>query len=177
MSKAQRQEITLRQATIADCLAVARVHVQSWRESFTGTVPQTFLDRMSVVRRAKAFEKGFASDVYQMFVAETRENGIVGFADFGKMRDNDGAYEAELYAIYLLHDFQRQGIGAKLFDLGVKYLIANGMNSMSLLALEASPYKSFYEKMGGCIVGRKTVVLDGVEYAGLVYGWDSLVES
>ncbi len=177
MSNAQRQEITFREASIADRLAVARVHVRSWRESFTGIVPQAFLDRMSVEKRAKAFEKGFASDFYQMFVAETQENGVVGFADFGKTRDSDNAYEAELYAIYLLRDFQRQGSGAKLFDLGVKYLIKSGMNSMSLLALEASPYKSFYEKMGGRVVGRKTVEMEGAEYTALVYGWDSLVES
>jgi GNAT superfamily N-acetyltransferase len=120
----------------------------AWRESFTGIVPQAFLDGMSVEKRAKAFEKGFASDFYQMFVAETQENGVVGFADFGKTRDSDSAYKAELYAIYLLRDFQRQGRSAKLFDLGVKYLIKSGMNSMSLLALEASPYKSFYEKDG-----------------------------
>ena len=177
MIKAQRQEITFREASIADRLAVARVHVESWRESFTGIVPQAFLDSMSVEKRAQAFEKGFASDCYQMFVAETQENGVVGFADFGKTRDSASSYEAELYAIYLLRNFQRQGSGARLFDLGVKHLIKSNMNSMSLLALEASPYKSFYEKMGGRVVGRKTVEMAGVEFTALVYAWDSLAES
>jgi len=174
MRDEQQLKITFREATVADALAVGKVHVQSWRESFAGIVPQTYLDKMSVEHRAKAFEKGFAVDFYKMFVAETEVNGIVGFADFGKARDNQSQYEAELYAIYLLRDFQRKGIGGKLFDLAVKYLVAQNMNSMSLTALEISPYKPFYEKMGGHLVERKTTNIEGESYATVVYGWDRL---
>ncbi|MGI8655941.1 MAG: GNAT family N-acetyltransferase [Pyrinomonadaceae bacterium] len=177
MREEQQLKITFREATVADALAVGRVQVQSWRESFVGIVPQTFLDKMSVENRAKKFEEGFAVDFYKMFVAETQENGIVGFADFGKARDNHNQYEAELYAIYLLRDFQRKGIGGKLFDLGVQSLVAQNMNSLSLTALEISPYKPFYEKMGGHFVERKTTNIEGESYATVVYGWDRLVAS
>ena len=177
MREEQQSNVTFREATVADALAIAKVHVQSWRESFAGIVPQTFLDKMSVENRAKAFEKGFVVDFYKMFVAETQENGIVGFADFGKIRDNQSKFEAELYAIYLLRDVQRKGIGGKLFDLGVKYLVAQNMNSLSLTALEISPYKPFYEKMGGHLVERKTTNIEGESYATVVDGWDRLVVS
>jgi len=40
--------------------------------------------------------------------------------------------------------------------------------------LEVSPYKSFYEKMGGQIVGRKQIEIEDVMYGELVYGWESL---
>jgi GNAT superfamily N-acetyltransferase len=175
MRDKQRLKTTFREATVADAFAVGKVHVQSWRESFLGIVPQTYLDKMSVENRAKAFEKGFAARFYKMFVAETQENGIVGFADFGKARDNHSQYEAELYAIYLLSNFQRKGIGGKLFDLGVKYLVAHNMNSLTLTALETSPYKPFYEKMGGHLIERKTTNIEGASYATIVYGWDRLV--
>ena len=174
MRNAKEQEITFRRATIADSLAVARVHVQSWRESFKGIVPQSFLDKMSVQDRARAFRTGFADDDYRMFIAETPKNGLIGFADFGKARKTDRPYQAELYAIYLLRDFQRQGVGRKLFTLGVESLVGGGMNSMYVLTLKASPYKSFYEKMGGRVVDREAIVIGGVKYAELIYGWDSL---
>ena len=174
MREEQQLKFTFREATVADALAVAKVHVQSWRESFAGIVPQTFLDKMSVENRARAFETSFAFDSYKMFVVETQENYIVGFADFGKIRDNQSKFEAELYAIYLLSDVQRKGIGGKLFDLGVKYLVANNMNSLSLTALEASPYKRFYEKMGGRLVERKTTNIESKSYATVIYGWDKL---
>ena len=45
---------------------------------------------------------------------------------------------------------------------------------MYLLALEVSPYKSFYEKMGGQVVGRKRIEIEGVMFDAEVHGWDSL---
>jgi ribosomal protein S18 acetylase RimI-like enzyme len=166
--------ISFREATIADCLAVAAVHVQSWKESFAGILGQTFLDKMSVEKRAKAFEKGFSAASYKMYVAEVPERGVVGFADFGEPRESIDAYEGELYAIYLVSEFQRKGIGGRLFDLGVKYFVRSGKRSMYLLALEVNPSRSFYEKMGGQIVGRKQTKIEGVAYYELVYGWDNL---
>ena len=84
------------------------------------------------------------------------------------------AYEGELYAIYLLPEYQRKGIGERLFNLGVEFFVEGGKSSMYLLALEVSPYKSFYEKKGGEIVGRKRIEIEGVTYDELVYGWESL---
>jgi len=174
MSNLRVAHVSFREATVADCMAVARVHVQSWRESFAGIVPQTFLDKMSVEKRAKAFERGFSAPFYKMYVAEMPERGIVGFADFGEPRENLDAYEGELYAIYLLSEFQRKGIGERLFNLGVEFFVGNSKSSMYLLALEVSPYKSFYQKMGGQIVERKQIEIEGVMYDELVYGWESL---
>jgi GNAT superfamily N-acetyltransferase len=174
MSSLRVADISFREATLADCIAVARVHVQSWRESFAGIVPQTFLDKMSVEKRAKAFEQGFSAPSYKMYVAEVPERGVVGFADFGKPREAIAAYEGELYAIYLLPEFQRKGIGKRLFHLGVEFLIGSNKGSMYLLTLEVNPYRSFYEKMGGQIVGSKQVEIEGHLYNELVYGWDSL---
>jgi hypothetical protein len=104
MINAKEQEITFRRATIADSLAVGRVHVQSWRESFKGIVPQSFLDQMSVQDRATAFRTRFTDDDYRMFIAETPKNEVIGFADFGRARETDRPYKAELYAIYLLRE-------------------------------------------------------------------------
>jgi GNAT superfamily N-acetyltransferase len=166
--------INYREATVADSYEVAQVHVQSWRDSFAGLVPQPFLDSMSVEQRAKAFASRATDGFYKMFLAEARGRGVVGFMDIGKPRDSRPSYEAELYAIYILKEFQRQGIGQELFNLGVEAAVANGMNSMYLLALEVSPYKSFYEKLGGRCVGKRATMLEGVEYSTLVYAWDKL---
>jgi ribosomal protein S18 acetylase RimI-like enzyme len=162
----------IREATVADCAAVAEVHVRSWRESFAGVVPQTFLDKMSVERRARAFESRFSDASYRMYVAEVAGRGVVGFADFGEPREAIDGYEGELYAIYLLPEFQRRGIGERLFNRGVRFLNESGKRSLYLLALSVSPYRSFYEKMGGRVVGRKQIDLEGVMFDELVYGWE-----
>jgi GNAT superfamily N-acetyltransferase len=174
MKDSQLEKINYREATVADCAAVARVHVTSWRASFKGIVPQSFLDNMSVEHRAKAFEMRFTTADYMMYVAEGEESGIIGFADFGASRDSIDGYEAELYAIYLLPEFQGRGIGAGLFRRGVKDLMKAGVSTLYLLALEVSPYRSFYEKMGGRIIAKRQKEIDGDVFDVLVYGWDRL---
>jgi 3-deoxy-manno-octulosonate cytidylyltransferase (CMP-KDO synthetase) len=173
----ETQEIIYRKATIEDAPQTADVHVRSWRKSFGGIVPQVFLDKMSVEKRENAFREGFADAGYKMFVAEIKaENKIVGFADFGKSRDENLQYDAELYAIYFLPEFQRRGIGGNLLKICQKEMANGGFDSMFLVALEASPYKSFYEKMGGCVVGKGAHALAEVQFETVIYGWENLRE-
>lgn len=173
----EARKINYRQATADDADEIARVHVESWRASFAGIVPQEILDTMSVERRAQAFREGFGKTNYKMFVAEDSENGIVGFVDFGKPSDNEFSHEARLFAIYLLKEFQRKGIGENLFKLCQKELLADGLNSMYLDTLEISPYRAFYEKMGGQVIGKDKHDLAGIEHQTLIYGWKNLRES
>ena len=56
---------------------------------------------------------------YQMLIAENSDGKIVGFSDFGNARNKNFGFEAELYAIYFLPEFQRRGIGGDLFILDV----------------------------------------------------------
>jgi len=173
----EREKITYRKAAAADALAVARVHVESWRKSFAEIVPQEFLDNMTIEKREQTFRQRFDEADYQMFVAETASNEIVGFADFGKAREGGFDFEAELYAIYLLYEFQGKRIGENLFRLCQNEMISGGVNSMYLMALAVSPYKSFYEKMGGQVVGRGNHFLALVEYETIIYGWNNLRKS
>lgn len=84
LSDMRIQNVSFREATVSDSVAVARAYVRSWQDSFAGIVPQTFLDRMSVEKRTKAFEEGFSADSYRMYVAEIEGRGVVGFADCGR---------------------------------------------------------------------------------------------
>jgi ribosomal protein S18 acetylase RimI-like enzyme len=167
-------EVKYRTATLADCEEVARVHVLAWQGSFRGIVPQAFLDRMSAVQRAEAFSVGFTAPFYRIYVAEAVGSGIVGFADFGEPRGEIEGYDGELYSIYILPEFQRRGIGRKLVELGVEFLLTNGRQSMYLLTLEASPYRKFYDKLGGQVVRQKQIHIDGLAYTELIYGWPEI---
>ncbi|MEJ7848502.1 MAG: 3-deoxy-manno-octulosonate cytidylyltransferase [Pyrinomonadaceae bacterium] len=168
------QTVTFREATIEDIQRIAKVHVESWQRSFAGLVPQEFLDNMSVAKRTEDFKKGFSqSSFYKLFIAETLVAGIVGFADFGKSRGRQ-SFDAELYALYLLPEFQKKGIGTGLFRLCQREMAASGFKSMFLDSLEISPYRKFYEKLGGRIVGEDKHDLAGTEYKTVIYGWSDL---
>ena len=47
---------------------------------------------------------------------------------------------------------------------------------MYLMALEASPYRPFYEKMGGRLVGNKQIKLEDIDFMAVIYGWENLKE-
>jgi GNAT superfamily N-acetyltransferase len=173
-SNSRVESLTYREATIADCPGVASVHVRSWRESFTGIVPQAFLDRMSVEQRTTAFAARFSDPAYKMYVAEDEVGGIVGFADCGEPRDDVAGYDAELFAIYLLPEYQGKGVGRELFRRVVETLIGCGKRSLYLLALEVSPYRSFYEKLGGRVSERRQKEIEGIVFNVLVYGWEKI---
>jgi GNAT superfamily N-acetyltransferase len=167
-------EITYREATADDAAGVATVHVLSWHKSFKGIVPDSFLQKLTIENRTKAFSERFTDSFYKMYVAETSDGRVVGFADVGDPRHDVGPYDAELYAIYILHELQGKGIGARLFARVKEFLIAQRKNSMYLMALEVSPYRSFYEKMGGRVVGKKQIRLEGIDFGAVIYGWEGL---
>ena len=49
-----------------------------------------------------------------------------------------------------------------------------GYTSACLDTLEMSPYRSFYEKHGGKIVGHDSHKLGDAEFATVIYGWEDL---
>jgi 3-deoxy-manno-octulosonate cytidylyltransferase (CMP-KDO synthetase) len=170
----ERRQITYREAKFEDIPQIARVHVESWQKSFKGITPQEHLDKMSVETRIEKFEQAFSQNTfYKMFVAETAEKQIVGFADFGAAQI-DKSFDAQLFAIYFLPEFQRKGIAANLFRRCRREMAAHGFESMCLDTLEISPYRKFYDKMGGHVVGESHHNIAGIEFKTLIYGWEKL---
>ena len=164
----------IREAGPADAFAIAAVNVRTWQESYRDLVPQEFLDRMSPAERAESFARRHDEEFYWALVAEPRGGGVVGYVDYGAAHDSDLPFAGELYSIYVLPEHQRGRIGERLFRAAAESLVARGLDSMSLSTLEVSPYRSFYEKMGGRLVRRGTHDIGGVAFVELVYGWDDL---
>lgn len=168
-------DLHYREASMSDATSVAEVLVSSWKESFVGVVLNSFLDRLTVEAQSERLRSRLsgADNSYRMFVAELTDGRMVGFADTGKPRD-DLAYDAELYSIFLLHDFQGKGIGGRLFKMVKQFLCEQGKTSMYLRALERSPYRPFYEKMGGRVISNIRLQLENIEVDAVLYGWESL---
>ena len=169
------QSIRIRGASLADVPAIARVHVESWQRSFEGIAPAQYLNSMSSEKREIVFAERLAEPTYTMLVSETGSHGIVGFIDFGLMPASENfGHEARIFSFYFLRQFQRHGFGTELFTRCMKKIVEAGHNSVCLDTLEISPYRAFYEKMGGAVVGKDSHKLGGVEFPTIIYGWESL---
>jgi ribosomal protein S18 acetylase RimI-like enzyme len=165
--------IDIRQVTREDLERVAAVHVESWQRSFAGIAPDDFLNGMSVEKRLNVYSERRCEENYAMLVVEHPEVGIVGFADFGTPK-LPGNFDAQIFSFYFLPEFQRKGFGERLFRRCVSRMTRDGVKTLCLDSLEVSPYRSFYDKMGGKVVGRDSHKLGEEDFDTVIYGWDNI---
>ena len=86
----------------------------------------------------------------------------------------DMHYAGELYAIYLLEQYQRQGIGRRLVGELCAWLLSQDLISMYTWVLEGNPSRRFYESLGGIELKRETISLRGSDVVEVAYGWDDI---
>ena len=171
--------IQVRAAIPEDASSMARVHVDSWRSTYAGIVPAEYLAGLSYRNRESLWKQLLTTDRLgtNCFVADTGGGDIVGFATGGPEREGDRIYRGELYAIYLLEEYQRMGLGRRLVSSVTQRLLADGFDSMRLWVLEYNhPACRFYESLGGERVGRKTVAIGGAYLVEVSYGWREITD-
>jgi ribosomal protein S18 acetylase RimI-like enzyme len=168
--------VVVREAGADDVEGIAEVHLMSWRTTYKGIISNSYLSNLTLERRKRNWLWTFnhLNQDETIFVAETREGRIVGFSSSGRNRNSEYPHEGEVYAIYLLKEFQRQGIGRSLFKASVNSLIQRGYQSMMLWVLENNPTLGFYQHMGGKVIGKKEITIGEDQYIELVVGWDDM---
>lgn len=175
-SSCREQLVRIREATEEDALAIARVQVDSWRTTYKGIVPDSYIATLNYEQREQKWREFFSTAGRTPFayVAEDDDGQVVGFASGGSNREGDRDYDGELYAIYLLKEYQRRGIGHMLVSAVVKRLLQEGMTSMLVWVLADNPSCAFYESLGGKLVSEKEIIIGGATLIEVAYGWLNL---
>src|SRR5256885_13185967 len=124
--------MSIRPAVIEDASAIAQVHVESWRTTYRGLLPDNLLDQLSVLDRTRFWTETLTGPPtrFLMLVACDGSGTIVGFACGGVERTGKLTCDGELYAMYLLEGAQRRGLGTLLIRQFVRELRSIGFNSM-----------------------------------------------
>lgn len=78
----------IRKAKLDDATGIAKVHVDSWKSTYKGIIPDDFLNNLSYERRTELWKKNIAKEDNHVVVAENNEGQIVGFADAWKRETN-----------------------------------------------------------------------------------------
>jgi L-amino acid N-acyltransferase YncA len=169
-------EVFIRAATERDVDAIARVHVASWRSTYRGIVPAAFLDNLRVDQRVDLWRRVLVDhrDRQTVYVAESANDGVVGFASAGPCADETLDFDQQISAIYLLADFQGRGLGRRLVAAVASDLASQGARSLCLWVLAANPSRGFYERLGGRAIGAKPIEFGGVPLEEIAYGWDDI---
>lgn len=166
----------IRPAAPEDAAAVAQIHVDGWRTTYRGVVPDAYLDALSQEKYAQNWLGRFTNPEGGQFtlVADDETGRIVGFASGGPERTGDPEFKGELYAIYVPADVQGRGIGGLLLRAFAAGLAGHGLSTMLIWALKDNPWRRFYEKQGGRLVRARRIEIGGAKLPEFGYGWPSL---
>ena len=169
--------INIRLAEQADAAALAYVHIEVWRTTYAGIVPDEYLAQLSYKQRAAWWHQVLrprGNKPPWVYVAEDDAGQVIGFVSGGFEGSGDALYQGELYAIYLLQQAQRQGIGKQLMRTLVERMIDEGISAMLLWVLAENPSRPFYEAMGGKLLREKEIEIGGVTLLEVAYGWQDI---
>ena len=140
--------LNLRAATSSDSLAVARVHLAAWRAAYRGIIPDSYLDGLDEVARARRYTfdlKGL--DDPQTWIALEGDE-IRGFVSWGPARE-DELSRGEVYALYVSPHSWRLGVGSRLLVRAEHELAARGFDEALLWVLkDNSRGRRFYDASG-----------------------------
>ena len=166
----------IREARRADAPQIARVHVDSWRTTYSGIVPADFLAKMSYEDfEARWSDWLTAGGSVVVYVAESPRGRIFGFASGGPQSEGRyPEYEGELYTAYLLREHQRRGLGRRLIGAVAEGLAAEGRRSMLAWVLAENPSRLFYEAIGAKLLGSQVIEIGEVALEEVAYAWNDV---
>ena len=165
--------MNIRKAVLSDAKGIAKVHVDCWKTTYKNIVSDQYLMKLTYESREQIWINNIPNG--GVYVAENKEGEIIGFSSGGIERSGKyNGYEGELYAIYILKEYQGNGIGKALVQPVVKEITELGLNSMLVLVLEDNISRLFYESLGGKKIDTVEVEISGKKLSELVYGWEDI---
>lgn len=177
--------VAVREAHATDAAGIARVHVQSWRSTYPGLIPDTFLVGLSEPAaaarwRALAEARGpghgamVAVDASGHLTPDRTPGTIVGIASFGAWRTAMEDYAGEFHALYLLDEAKGLGIGRRLMAAMAERMLAANVGSAAVWCLSDNPSRWFYERLGGVRIAERPIRFAGASLLEVAYGWHDL---
>jgi ribosomal protein S18 acetylase RimI-like enzyme len=171
-----KETYCIREAAVGDCSGIARVIVDTWRAAYRGNIAQDFLDRLSIAERQDHLENflGRTDEETFAFVGVDETGGVVGYAGAGLEGEPSTHRHGELYALYVLEEHQRKGIGCRLVGAVAGRFRAMKVSSLVIWVLAGNPCTGFYGRLGGWKIDTRKLDIGGVSYDILSYGWSNL---
>lgn len=173
----------VRPAVPGDAAAIARVHVETWRASYAGVIPDSYLVAMTEREQRRMWRRQIATRGWagSVLVAEapdadpdSDDRQVVGFGSCGVLRGAGLPYKAEIYTLYVAGDWQGRGIGRSLLAGLFQSLQRTGLPSAYLWVLSRNPSRFFYEAMGGRRIAERQERFAGTLLDETAYGWPDL---
>ncbi len=139
--------IEFRKACVGDALTIIKTRQKCWDATYQGIYPDEVIDRFDYEWHLKAEQNRLSSPNFHCWTV--MEGGYcVGYVSCGPVRDS----RFRLHSLYLLTQYQKRGLGRRMFDLVKKFCTEAGYSEMYLdCHPENHNALAFYQHMGGII--------------------------
>ena len=133
----------------------AYVHFKSWNETYTGLVDAQYLQGITEDKCLQIARKWPDN----LLVAKDGDK-VIGFAGYGKYRDDTKANCGEVFSIYVLAEYHGQGVGYALMNAAVSQLAMYKEIAVWVLKGNEKAIR-FYERFGFQFDGTEAEIMLG----------------
>lgn len=166
--------VQIRPAILADSAGIAHVQISSYLTAYKLFIPLPYYDEMTEAEQTQDWTDLMNDPQHEPLYVAANDRQVVGYA-LGKTQppgfdENMG----ELDAVHVLKDYQRHGIGSRLFTTVAHEMKQRGKTGMVLWTLEGNPVRAFYERLGGTLAGTKEYDVDDIHVTEVAYRWNDI---
>lgn len=139
----------IRPARPADIDQIAALHVESWRTSYGGILPDAFLDGPAEEELTTHwFDLMEGVGCGREILVADADDGLAGFVSAAP--SGEDGFDAYIEHLHVRPDLKGGGIGRRLLADAVDRLVAMGFGSAYLLVFDGNRQAiAFYERLGG----------------------------
>lgn len=161
----------IREAIIPDIPRLAFISFTAWKQSYPGIIEQTYLETLSYKDRLKSRHLFFQFPSPKICFVAVVEDIIIGFCDVSLARKApETNCKGEVYALYILEEYKRQGIGTALWQATINYLHTQKLRPFKAQVLKDNMVaRHFYEKKGGVLHNIIDVQIGSTSYEEVCY--------
>lgn len=158
----------IRTATVDDVAAIARIHVQSWQETYAEMLYPHIVAEQTIETRLQLWSQ----------VLQLKNHIILLYEDAGQVQGfidvslNEEKGIAKIMALYVLKAVQKQGVGKALFEQALQDIHPMQYPQILLNVYDQNPACQFYEYMGGKCIAVEDSSEEGENLKVLHYLWE-----
>ena len=141
------EKVEFVRASKEDCCTLSKIKKEVWNTTYRGIYNDKDIDEFDY----KKHEQKFIDGLDGLYLIKFDDN-VIGYFCFSYPKYPYKDYKYSLNSLYILKEYQGNGIGKKVFDFIMKYCIDN---NISEFFTSANKYninaQKFYSKMSGVL--------------------------
>jgi GNAT superfamily N-acetyltransferase len=165
--------VTIRSAENRDSAAIARIHVEAWRDAYADLLPANYLAQLDPKIEAARWARSLGLGSNDRTLVAEADGDVVGYASIGGARAG-GSDAGEIYALYVETDWREQGVGRALIETAFARFRRRGLKAAFIWCLEGNTAaRGFYLRCGGKLLGeRRLESVRGIALPVVGFRWD-----